>query len=203
MRAPETKQASIPPLGLVPWPPESDEGFQRLLPWIEEQCGLSLPEAARVQIETLSGNINRVKRLTLLDAGGERLTSLIVKAMPKGGRLERYPELTFPESRLSFEAAYYQASSRFEQDSQQAWTPTCHGFFEGRTSLGLGRSLSSQHLRTISLGRNRPFQALENVWRALREVPPMESSTLRLLTQPTAGEPLCPLKPTFCLLGAL
>lgn len=68
---------------------------------------LQLPEEepSSWSVENLSGNINRVRRVWLnyLQTGSY---SFIVKHLPEGGRLERYPGIKFPESRLRFESSW-------------------------------------------------------------------------------------------------
>lgn len=68
---------------------------------------LHLPEEepSSWSVENLSGNINRVRRVRLnyLQTGSY---SFIVKHLPEGGRLERYPGIKFPESRLRFESQW-------------------------------------------------------------------------------------------------
>lgn len=52
-------------------------------------------------LEDLSGNINRVKRLSISLTTGD--TSLIVKHVPEAGRLAGYPTLFFSSDRLDFD----------------------------------------------------------------------------------------------------
>lgn len=56
-------------------------------------------------VENLSGNINRVRRVQV-GYTQNQVFSFIVKHLPEGGRLERYPGISFPESRLMFESQW-------------------------------------------------------------------------------------------------
>lgn len=62
---------------------------------------LSGSKVKQGSLEDLSGNINRVKRLSISLTTGD--TSLIVKHVPEAGRLAGYPTLFFSSDRLDFD----------------------------------------------------------------------------------------------------
>lgn len=72
------------------------------------ELGLPCSEPERVHVDNLSGNINRVRRVSL-NYDGSISRSFVVKHLPEGGKLEKYPTVTFPQSRLKFEAEWIRA----------------------------------------------------------------------------------------------
>ncbi len=82
-----------------------DDAFVQYI--LERSKRLDLPAQIplKVTVENLSGNINRVRRVTLMYQP-EQTFSFIVKHLPDGGCLERYPTVTFPTSRLKYEVLW-------------------------------------------------------------------------------------------------
>lgn len=86
----------------------TDEEFLNYLLDRQEKLGLPAGLPNSYTLQDLSGNINRVRRVRLdYESGG--CYSVIVKHIPEGGHLERYPTVVFPESRLHFEALWIEA----------------------------------------------------------------------------------------------
>lgn len=79
---------------------------------LHQQKLLGLPDTRPVNwaVENLSGNINRVRRVRL-DYAHNSAFSFVVKHLPEGGYLEKYPGITFPESRLRFESQWLKLCS--------------------------------------------------------------------------------------------
>lgn len=78
--------------------------------------------AERLHLTDVSGNINRVRRICYEGPDGNAL-SVILKTVPEGGALERYPSIAFPEQRLAYEIAYYRAHAKVFS----AWVPALLG----------------------------------------------------------------------------
>ena len=79
---------------------ESDEDF---VDYVRKH--VDVKDDVTAETENLSGNINRVRRVRFQSIAGNS-PSYVVKHVPKGGQLERYPTIIFPDSRLSFEARW-------------------------------------------------------------------------------------------------
>lgn len=79
---------------------ESDEDF---VEYVRKHVGVK--DTITAEIENLSGNINRVRRVHFHSSAGNS-QSYVVKHVPRGGQLERYPTIIFPDNRLSFEAQW-------------------------------------------------------------------------------------------------
>lgn len=73
------------------------------------ESALSGSKVKRGSLEDLSGNINRVKRLSISLTTGD--TSLIVKHVPEAGRLAGYPTLFFSSDRLDFDNSWLTAAA--------------------------------------------------------------------------------------------
>lgn len=84
------------------------------------QARLAGDTRVTARVDDISGNINRVRRVSYLDPSGRVVSSCVVKHVPEGGALERYPSIHFPEDRLEFEAFYYRASASACLDQ---WVP--------------------------------------------------------------------------------
>ena len=87
---------------------KDDEDFVQFILDQREKLGLPENNPATVSVENLSGNVNRVRRVSLAYDEG-RILSFVVKHVPEGGSLERYPEIIFPVDRLRFEVIWNQA----------------------------------------------------------------------------------------------
>lgn len=82
-----------------------DNEFVQFILDRRETLGLPGQAPIKTRVENLSGNINRVRRITLTFQQA-RSFSFIVKHLPEGGCLERYPAITFPTSRLKYEVLW-------------------------------------------------------------------------------------------------
>lgn len=91
------------------------ESFVRFLLDRKEELDLPGLPPEIWSVESLSGNINRVRRVVLNYAG--TLRSFVIKHVPAGGRLERYPTVVFPEDRLKFELAWFENASSTNHES--------------------------------------------------------------------------------------
>ncbi len=108
---------------------QTDDQFIRFCIKLGEQGILNIPEKATAQVEDISGNINRVRRIRFLNKErGISQQSFILKTLPFKGRLEKYPDIMFPESRLTYECLYYQAvqnaAQQLNNESLNPWMPT-------------------------------------------------------------------------------
>lgn len=84
----------------------------------------------KLHLSDISGNINRVRRVSFENPAG-KAQSVIVKTVPEGGALERYPSIVFPEQRLAYEIAYYRAHTK----PLSAWVPQLMGTDESEHTL--------------------------------------------------------------------
>lgn len=66
-------------------------------------------------IEDISGNINRVKRVILNND-----TTLIVKHAPAGGKLARYPQISFSENRLDYEYSWFNLAKEAKRKANKS-----------------------------------------------------------------------------------
>ncbi|MBI4533715.1 MAG: aminoglycoside phosphotransferase family protein [Candidatus Melainabacteria bacterium] len=94
---------------------QTESEFIGFVTRLSNELGFEGRTVEKAQVEDLSGNINRVRRVKLWFAGGQR-QSFVVKHVPEGGRLERYPSIIFPENRLSFEVAWFHLSKQIEHE---------------------------------------------------------------------------------------
>ncbi len=83
-----------------------DNEFVQYITDRKEKLGLPEGNPAKSTVHDLSGNINRVRRVRLVY--DDKTFNFIVKHLPDGGKLERYPEVAFPTSRLRFEVLWNQ-----------------------------------------------------------------------------------------------
>ncbi len=95
----------------------TDEEFVTYCRTLAAEEGLSgfaeiLVGDAPVEVQDISGNINRVRRLSFGASPDTRSPSLVIKHVPSGGALERYPQIIFPEDRLRYEAHFYEQVDR-------------------------------------------------------------------------------------------
>ena len=88
--------------------PRTDADLVAYCAYLAEMNGGCVPSFDDAEVDDISGNINHVRRVR--DATSIR--SIVVKALPEGGRLQRYPEISFPEDRLVYERHYYDAATR-------------------------------------------------------------------------------------------
>lgn len=95
---------------------KSDDEFVGFVKDISLQLNLGDLAGTQTQIADLSGNINRVRRITFERPDGSK-RSLVVKHVPANGRLERYPEIVFPESRLEFEVRWFKLAELLGSDN--------------------------------------------------------------------------------------
>lgn len=109
---------------------ESNEDF---VDYVRKQVGVGVEVDVTAETENLSGNINRVRRVRFQSIAGS-VQSYVVKHVPKGGQLERYPTIIFPESRLSFEARWFHFCSGSGQ-SNLVKTPKIVHFGNGNRTL--------------------------------------------------------------------
>lgn len=100
----------------------SDADFIELIKGQSSKLVFSNSALAGAAVEDLSGNINRVRRIRLQFKGGKE-RSFVVKHVPAHGRLERYPEIVFPESRLDFEVLWFGLAERLVGASTGVKTP--------------------------------------------------------------------------------
>ncbi|MBI2944927.1 MAG: phosphotransferase [Candidatus Wallbacteria bacterium] len=99
----------------------SPADFEEYLRRTGVQARLAGDAQVTARVDDISGNINRVRRVSYVDLSGRVVGSCVVKHVPAGGALERYPSIRFPEDRLAFEAFYYRASSEAFLDR---WVPS-------------------------------------------------------------------------------
>lgn len=107
---------------------ESDEDFAE---YVRNYVGVK--DSVAVELENLSGNINRVRRVHFHSAEGTS-QSFVVKHVPRGGQLERYPTIIFPDNRLSFEAQWLYFS-RARVQTERVRTPKIIHFGNGERTI--------------------------------------------------------------------
>lgn len=95
---------------------KSDMEFVELIKGQSSKLNIDSLSGVRTEVEDLSGNINRVRRVRLLWPDGRERT-FVVKHVPANGRLERYPEIVFPESRLAFEAEWFELAEQLRSNN--------------------------------------------------------------------------------------
>lgn len=71
-------------------------------------------QIGHIAVENISGNINRVRRVRFFDRDNNQIQSVVIKTVPEGGTLERYPDIMFPEDRLSYEFLYASRAGNHE-----------------------------------------------------------------------------------------
>lgn len=92
-----------------------DKDFiEYVVEWLSEEQNLDSP--VEWLVENLSGNINRVRRVTLAWEEGKS-KSFVVKQVPEDGRLEKFPMIVFPENRLDFEMQWFCEWGRIQQQT--------------------------------------------------------------------------------------
>lgn len=107
---------------------ESDEDF---VDYVRKHVGVK--DSVTVDTENLSGNINRVRRVRFHSIA-ENSQSYVVKHVPRGGQLERYPTIIFPDNRLSFEAQWF-SFCKDNGQSNRVKTPDIIHFGNGNRTL--------------------------------------------------------------------
>ncbi len=87
---------------------QSDDDFIQYVQHLCDESILKGPlskEHPGWDVEDISGNINRVRRVK---TQGDPSFSVIIKTVPAGGKLEKFPDIEFPINRLAYEASYAQ-----------------------------------------------------------------------------------------------
>lgn len=107
---------------------ESDEDF---VEYVREY--VVVKDSVAAELENLSGNINRVRRVHFQSTEGNS-QSYVVKHVPRGGQLERYPTIIFPDNRLYFEAQWFRFS-RAQVHSDRVRTPNIIHFGNGDRTI--------------------------------------------------------------------
>lgn len=107
---------------------ESDEDF---VEYVREYVGVK--DSVATELENLSGNINRVRRVHFRSTEGNS-QSYVVKHVPRGGHLERYPTIIFPDNRLSFEVQWLHFCRTTEQ-TDRVRTPNIIHFGNGNRTI--------------------------------------------------------------------
>lgn len=112
---------------------------------------VGIDDADQITVNDISGNINRVRQVSFLKHN-KLITSVIVKVVPRGGFLEKYPEIQFPEDRLHYEAAYYELSHKVQETSLglSKWAPHCIHFDQSTAVLLLEDLNPGALLETLS-----------------------------------------------------
>jgi len=96
---------------------KDDNDFVQFIVDQREKLGLPERNPATVFVQNLSGNINRVRRVRFA-YDDDRNFSFVVKHVPEGGKLERYPEVSFPIDRLRFETIWNQTCRERVRDGE-------------------------------------------------------------------------------------
>ncbi len=104
---------------------ETDEDFIRFCAGLRETGILNIPDEAGVLVDDISGNINRVRRLLFIDDFTGSKQGVVIKTVPENGCLERYPNIRFPEDRLSFEYQYFRLAEEAAETHEELahWVP--------------------------------------------------------------------------------
>lgn len=89
---------------------KDDNEFVQYIVDRTEKLGLPEKRLVATSVHDLSGNINRVRRVRLV-FDDDQTFSFIVKHLPEDGKLERYPEVAFPKSRLRYEVLWNRTCS--------------------------------------------------------------------------------------------
>lgn len=108
---------------------ESDEDFVDYV-----QSHVDIENFVTVETENLSGNINRVRRLRFHSKTGN-CQSYVVKHVPRGGQLERYPTIVFPDNRLTFEAEWFHFAKSTAQSHRVKTPNIIHFGNDGHTLI--------------------------------------------------------------------
>lgn len=149
-----------------PSAPKEEQDFIEIIQALAKASVITLPAYDSACVDNLSGNINRVRRVSFYDANRQQLASWIVKAVPDGGVLERYPEISFPSDRLAFEMKYYQTAHHAAELSLQLkrWLPQLI-FYDASRSLMVMEDLAPR--QTLESDLRIAEQAM--VWQSLVE----------------------------------
>lgn len=142
-------------------PAASDEVCINACKTLAEKGVITLPEDFIADITNISGNINRTCRIIFSDARGlTREQRFIVKMLPPGGVLEKYPDISFPESRLTYENYYYDTVKRVVQkNSGQSlcdWIPEVIGYH----AIPVGKDVPDR-IQTLVFSDLYPAQSLQ------------------------------------------
>jgi hypothetical protein len=78
--------------------------------------GLPLDAPDTFEVTSLNAAVNHVMRVSL--SYGGKPHSFVVKQVPQGGRLEKFPSVVFPETRLQFEKLWIDEYKRNQIDSK-------------------------------------------------------------------------------------
>lgn len=121
---------------------KTDAEFVELINGQRSKLGFSASVLVGAAVEDLSGNINRVRRIRLQFKDGSKM-SFVIKHVPAEGRLERYPEIVFPDSRLDFEVLWFGLAERLAVSNADVKTPHVH-HFDKRKRLMIMEDLEPQ-----------------------------------------------------------
>ena len=157
-------------IGDIPLELHTDEDFIRYV----VKC---VPEADAVAsfldyafVETLDGNMNKVRRVRLGIAGGTAC-SYIVKHVPQGGYLSKYPSLQFPEERLDYEKRWYEHVETWRLSQGLVILPAVRTpllyCYERNSRILVLEDFGSLALDKIKLSRHNPKEIFKTVGKFL------------------------------------
>lgn len=112
----------------------TDLQFIELVMQLSDRLGFSKNSVQDAEVENLSGNMNRVRRIRLKLACGDAV-SFVIKHVPEGGKLGRYPSIVFPESRLAFEIVWFGLGERVRPDCSVQTPVVLNVSDDGRTLI--------------------------------------------------------------------
>ncbi|MEZ4487084.1 MAG: phosphotransferase [Cyanobacteriota/Melainabacteria group bacterium] len=137
------------------------------------ESALAGSKVKRNSIEELSGNINRVKRLSISLTTGD--TSLIVKQVPEAGRLAGYPTLFFSSDRLAFDHHWLTTAAAVlkEENGQDLKVPRILHYDSDKRIMimeDLGRMSLSEALPKLREAKEVLVDLLEKAGRKLASI---------------------------------